>query len=112
MGHPLDTIKVRLQTMPEALPGKASLYNGTFDCAKKTIANEVILFRIFTFFNSKNIWQDVFQQGFKGLYKGMAAPLIGVTPMYAVCFLGFGIGVKLVQIYFIRLFVNNIYTSQ
>jgi hypothetical protein len=25
----------------------------------------------------------------------MAAPLIGVTPMYAVCFLGFGIGKKL-----------------
>jgi len=73
VGHPLDTIKVRLQTMPEAIPGKASLYSGTFDCAKKTIANE----------------------GFKGLYKGMAAPLIGVTPMYAVCFLGFGIGKQL-----------------
>ncbi len=25
----------------------------------------------------------------------MAAPLIGVTPMYAVCFLGFGIGKQL-----------------
>lgn len=25
----------------------------------------------------------------------MAAPLIGVTPMYAVCFLGFGIGKSL-----------------
>lgn len=36
-------------------------------------------------------------QGFFGLYKGMAAPVVGVTPMFAVCFLGFGIGKKLQQ---------------
>ena len=27
----------------------------------------------------------------KGLYKGMAAPIAGVAPMYALCFLGYGI---------------------
>ena len=73
VGHPLDTIKVRLQTMPKPLPGQSPLYLGTLDCAKKTVRNE----------------------GFSGLYKGMAAPLIGVTPMYAICFLGFGIGKSL-----------------
>lgn len=31
-------------------------------------------------------------KGFKGLYKGMFAPLLGVAPMYAICFLGFGVG--------------------
>ena len=36
-------------------------------------------------------------QGFFGLYKGMAAPLTGVSPMFAVCFLGFGVGKKLQQ---------------
>lgn len=36
-------------------------------------------------------------QGVKGLYKGMAAPIIGVTPMFAVCFFGFGLGKKLQQ---------------
>lgn len=61
-GHPLDTIKVRLQTSDK--------YKGLVDCATQTIKRE----------------------GFLGLYKGMAAPLIGVTPMYAICFLGYGIG--------------------
>lgn len=28
---------------------------------------------------------------------GMAAPLVGVTPMFAVCFLGFGVGKKIQQ---------------
>lgn len=75
VGQPLDTIKVRLQTQPIPEPGKKPLYLGTWDCALKTVRNE----------------------GFFGLYKGMAAPLVGVTPMFAVCFLGFGIGKKLQQ---------------
>uniref|UniRef100_A0A3P8QR75 Solute carrier family 25 member 20 n=1 Tax=Astatotilapia calliptera TaxID=8154 RepID=A0A3P8QR75_ASTCA len=74
-GHPLDTIKVRLQTQPKPKPGESLLYAGTIDCFKKTLAKE----------------------GIKGLYKGMAAPIIGVTPMFAVCFFGFGLGKKLQQ---------------
>lgn len=38
-----------------------------------------------------------FLQGIMGLYRGMAAPIIGVTPMFAVCFFGFGLGKKLQQ---------------
>lgn len=74
-GHPLDTIKVRLQTMPKPAPGQTPLYTGTLDCAKKIIVKEGIL----------------------GLYKGMGAPITGVTPMFAVCFLGFGIGKRIQQ---------------
>nr|XP_033781883.1 mitochondrial carnitine/acylcarnitine carrier protein [Geotrypetes seraphini] len=74
-GHPLDTIKVRIQTQPKPSPGELPFYSGTFDCFKKTLAKE----------------------GVKGLYKGMAAPILGVTPMYAICFFGFGLGVKLQQ---------------
>ncbi|VDM01699.1 unnamed protein product [Schistocephalus solidus] len=72
-GHPLDTIKVRLQTMPHPLPGGSPLYHGTIDCARKIVINE----------------------GFRGLYKGMGAPLLGVTPMFAVCFFGFNLGKEL-----------------
>ncbi|XP_041946024.1 cAMP-dependent protein kinase type II-alpha regulatory subunit-like isoform X2 [Alosa sapidissima] len=74
-GHPLDTIKVRIQTQTKPAPGQSPLYAGTFDCFKQTLAKE----------------------GVKGLYKGMAAPIIGVTPMFAVCFFGFGLGKKLQQ---------------
>jgi len=59
--------------MPKPQPGQLPQYIGTLDCFKKTIKNE----------------------GFFGLYKGMAAPLVGVTPMFAICFLGFGVGKKL-----------------
>ncbi|XP_012883516.1 PREDICTED: mitochondrial carnitine/acylcarnitine carrier protein [Dipodomys ordii] len=75
VGHPLDTIKVRLQTQPPSLPGQPPMYSGTFDCFRKTLIKE----------------------GITGLYRGMAAPIIGVTPMFAVCFFGFGLGKRLQQ---------------
>ncbi|KAI5937414.1 mitochondrial carnitine/acylcarnitine carrier protein isoform X1 [Manis javanica] len=75
VGHPLDTVKVRLQTQPPSLPGQPPMYSGTFDCFRKTLMRE----------------------GITGLYRGMAAPIIGVTPMFAVCFFGFGLGKKLQQ---------------
>ena len=33
----------------------------------------------------------------KGLYRGMAAPLVGVTPIFAVCFWGFEVGKQLAR---------------
>ncbi|KAL0599847.1 LOW QUALITY PROTEIN: Mitochondrial carnitine/acylcarnitine carrier protein [Plecturocebus cupreus] len=38
-----------------------------------------------------------YRHGIMGLYRGMAAPIIGVTPMFAVCFFGFGLGKRLQQ---------------
>ncbi|KAF4077808.1 hypothetical protein AMELA_G00192360 [Ameiurus melas] len=74
-GHPLDTIKVRLQTQPKASCGQYVLYAGTLDCFRKTLSREGVL----------------------GLYKGMGAPLAGVAPMMAVSFFGFGLGKQLLQ---------------
>ena len=34
-------------------------------------------------------------QGFRGLYKGVFAPLVGVTPFYALTFYGYGLGKQL-----------------
>jgi solute carrier family 25 carnitine/acylcarnitine transporter 20/29 len=58
VGHPFDLIKVRLQT------AEKGVYTGALDVAKKTIARD----------------------GLRGLYRGVGAPLIGVTPMFAVSF--------------------------
>ncbi|KAJ9088834.1 carnitine transporter, variant 2 [Entomophthora muscae] len=61
-GHPLDLIKVRLQTSTQ--------YTGLVDCFKQTIAKD----------------------GVRGLYRGMVTPLIGVTPIFAICFWGYDLG--------------------
>lgn len=50
VGHPFDTVKVRLQTMPKPAPGEAPIFTGALDCVKKTVAKE----------------------GFLALYRGMA----------------------------------------
>lgn len=70
VGHPLDTVKVRLQTMPKPAPGHDPMYKGTIDCFRKIIARE----------------------GPFGLYKGMSAPLVSISPINAVSFFGFGLG--------------------
>lgn len=74
VGHPMDTIKVRMQTMRTPKPGQPPPpFTGTFDCVAKTFRNE----------------------GLRGFYRGMLAPLIGATPINAVIFFGYGLGVRL-----------------
>jgi len=70
-GHPFDTIKVRLQTQSASNP----LYSGALDCVKKTVQKE----------------------GVTALYKGMAAPVVAATPIFALGFMGFGLGKKAQQ---------------
>ncbi|KAK6503758.1 carnitine transporter [Arthrobotrys musiformis] len=70
VGHPFDLVKVRLQTAEQGV------YSGTLDVVKKTLAKEGIR---------------------KGLYAGVSAPLVGVTPMFAVSFWGYDLGQKIVR---------------
>ena len=63
VGHPFDTLKVRLQTQPFDKP----IYNGLVDCFKKTIK-----------------WEGV-----SGLYKGMSSPLFGQMFFRANLFLAY-----------------------
>ncbi|PWW74094.1 mitochondrial carrier [Tuber magnatum] len=69
-GHPFDLVKVRLQT------AQKGVYSGAFDVVRKTTAREGMA---------------------RGLYAGVSAPLIGVTPMFAVSFWGFDVGKNIVR---------------
>ena len=42
-GHPFDTVKVRLQTMPRPLPGESPIFANTIDCFRKTVTREGFL---------------------------------------------------------------------
>ncbi|XVE65290.1 hypothetical protein DITRI_Ditri07aG0169000 [Diplodiscus trichospermus] len=64
VGHPFDTVKVKLQSQPAPLPGQPPKYAGAIDAVKQTIAAE----------------------GPRGLYKGMGAPLATVAAFNAVLF--------------------------
>lgn len=64
VGHPFDTVKVRLQTQSSTNP----LYGGAIDCFKKTLK-----------------WE-----GIPGLYKGVASPLVGQMFFRATLFSAFG----------------------
>ena len=67
VGQPFDTIKVRIQGDTKGI------YKGVVDCATQTIRKE----------------------GPLALYKGMLPPLCASTPMYALCFMGYGQGKKI-----------------
>jgi len=71
-GHPLDTIKVRLQ-MQKPSPDGQLPFNGMLDCARKTFAHE----------------------GIRGLYKGAASPLLGAMAHNAGVFFSYGQAKKL-----------------
>eukprot|EP00271_Cylindrocystis_brebissonii_P013536 TRINITY_DN33429_c0_g1_i1.p1 TRINITY_DN33429_c0_g1~~TRINITY_DN33429_c0_g1_i1.p1 ORF type:complete len:324 (-),score=45.22 TRINITY_DN33429_c0_g1_i1:58-1029(-) len=64
VGHPFDTIKVKLQAQPKPAPGQPPLYTGAIDAVRKTIAAE----------------------GAGGLYAGIGPPLATVAVFNAVLF--------------------------
>lgn len=70
VGHPFDLVKVRLQT------AEAGVYSGAMDVVRKSVAREGLR---------------------KALYAGVSAPLVGVTPMFAVSFWGYDLGKQIVR---------------
>ncbi|KEZ40533.1 hypothetical protein SAPIO_CDS8441 [Scedosporium apiospermum] len=70
VGHPFDLVKVRLQT------AERGVYSSAIDVVRKSVAREGLR---------------------RGLYAGVSAPLVGVTPMFAVSFWGYDLGKTLVR---------------
>lgn len=71
VGHPLDLIKVRMQTGTVGSGGDA----GVFGALSKTLRSE----------------------GIRGLYRGVSAPLVASTPIYAISFWGYDVGQTVVK---------------
>ncbi|KAF3651876.1 Mitochondrial carnitine/acylcarnitine carrier-like protein [Capsicum annuum] len=65
IGHPFDTIKVKLRSQPTPLPGQQPKYSGAVDAIRQTVAAE----------------------GDRGLFKDMGAPLATVEAFNAVLFI-------------------------
>jgi solute carrier family 25 carnitine/acylcarnitine transporter 20/29 len=80
VGHPFDLVKVRLQT------AEKGVYSGAMDVVRRTVAREGLA---------------------RGLYAGVSAPLVGVTPMFAVSFWGYDMGKRLVDTFTTVPVVNN-----
>ncbi|KAK0743950.1 mitochondrial carrier domain-containing protein [Schizothecium vesticola] len=70
VGHPFDLVKVRLQT------AEKGVYSSAIDVVRKSIARDGLR---------------------RGLYAGVSAPLVGVTPMFAVSFWGYDLGKSIVR---------------
>lgn len=71
VGHPLDLVKVRMQT------GAAASSSSVFGMLSNTMRKE----------------------GVRGLYRGVSAPLTAVSPMFAVSFWSYDIGQRMVKSY-------------
>ncbi|KAM0285955.1 hypothetical protein ACHAQH_001142 [Verticillium albo-atrum] len=70
VGHPFDLVKVRLQTADKGV------YTSAIDVVRKSIARDGLG---------------------RGLYAGVSAPLVGVTPMFAVSFWAYDLGKDIVR---------------
>jgi solute carrier family 25 carnitine/acylcarnitine transporter 20/29 len=69
-GHPFDLVKTRLQTAaPGAYPG------GALDVVRASLR----------------------EGGARALFRGMSAPLMGVTPIFAICIWAYGVGKDVVR---------------
>lgn len=85
VGHPLDLLKVRLQTAPKITltPLSASSYaHASGDQSMKRIFSNLLK-----------------KEGISGIYRGVTAPLIGVAPIFAISIWGYDTGKGLASKY-------------
>ena len=68
VGHPFDLVKVRMQA-------STSASTGVFSTIQKTFVSE----------------------GVRGIYRGVSAPLVATTPMFALSFWSYNMGKRVVQ---------------
>lgn len=70
--YPFDTVKVRLQSQPDTRP---ALYSGPLDCFRKSLH----------------------QEGLRGLYRGVSAPLVGAAAESSSLFFSYNVAKDVLQ---------------
>lgn len=75
VGHPFDLVKVRMQTADKGV------YSGALDVVRKTVAREGLRKVGYLQLRGREMGYSADGMKFKGLYAGVSAPLVGVTPM-------------------------------
>jgi len=75
VGHPFDLVKVRLQT------AEKGVYSGAMDVVRRTIAREGLARVYISTLQLQHSYVLFTNYIFQGLYAGVSAPLVGVTPM-------------------------------
>ncbi|KAJ1652634.1 carnitine transporter [Dispira simplex] len=106
-GHPFDLIKVRQQTVPYRLTSKDR--NSSFTSAPKPhqnlglsrwVTQQWTSFRV-SHVRGPSTWSLVQRtwttEGFRGFYRGVLPPLITATPIVALSFWGYDVGLRLAQ---------------
>lgn len=75
VGHPFDLVKVRMQTADKGV------YSGALDVVRKTVAREGLRKVGHLEVIAREMAYSADDMTLKGLYAGVSAPLVGVTPM-------------------------------
>uniref|UniRef100_A0A7M4FGM5 Solute carrier family 25 member 20 n=1 Tax=Crocodylus porosus TaxID=8502 RepID=A0A7M4FGM5_CROPO len=89
VGHPLDTIKVRLQTQPKPQAGQSPLYSGTFDCFRKTLVREIqAASGEIKYSGPVDCMKQLYREaGIRGVYKGTVLTLMRDVPASGMYFM-------------------------
>lgn len=87
VGHPFDLVKVRMQTA-SASTATSTVTNGVIQASAGTVAKRTVFGILLETFRT---------QGVRGLYRGATAPLIAVTPVFAMSFWGYDVGQRIVR---------------
>ena len=97
VGHPIDLIKVRMQVLNVPAPAAAAAEVGA---AAAVVTPSTLIHNAAHNSSTIGMLRGVFvREGVNGLYRGVTAPLLAVTPAFAVSFWSYDLGCRILRDY-------------
>ena len=97
VGHPIDLIKVRMQVLSTPAAAAAA---GEVGAANAVVAPSAMIQNAASNSSTFGMLRGVFvREGFSGLYRGVTAPLLAVTPAFAISFWSYEMGCRALREY-------------